>query len=87
MPGPTGRIVTLGLAAAVGVAAPAWADGIRERVSVGPGSAQANGDSGSASTSSDGRLVAFVSEASNLVPGDTNGQDDVFVTSAAAWYP
>ena len=27
----------------------------------------------------DGRLVAFVSGASNLVPGDTNGDDDVFV--------
>ncbi|MEV6238133.1 hypothetical protein [Lentzea sp. NPDC051838] len=30
--------------------------------------------------SADGRFVAFVSSASNLVPGDTNGQDDVFVT-------
>lgn len=30
--------------------------------------------------SSDGRYVAFTSSASNLVPGDTNGADDVFVT-------
>jgi Tol biopolymer transport system component len=30
--------------------------------------------------SADGRFVAFVSSASNLVPGDTNGVDDVFVT-------
>jgi hypothetical protein len=29
--------------------------------------------------SADGRLVAFTSRASNLVPGDTNNQEDVFV--------
>ena len=29
--------------------------------------------------SADGRLVTFVSRASNLVPGDTNGEPDVFV--------
>ena len=29
--------------------------------------------------SADGRIVAFISEASNLVPGDTNGKKDVFV--------
>ena len=48
---------------------------------------QANGDSGSAamnpgnslSVSFNGRHVAFVSSASNLVAGDTNGADDVFV--------
>ena len=36
--------------------------------------------------SMDGRFVAFASRASNLVPGDSNGRDDVFVydlTSAA----
>lgn len=43
---------------------------------------------GNASTSeprltSDGRLVVFESVATNLVPGDTNGQADVFVTSVA----
>lgn len=31
------------------------------------------------SISSDGRYVAFSSEASNLVKGDTNGEDDVFL--------
>src|SRR5580765_2640983 len=29
--------------------------------------------------SADGRFVAFFSDASNLVPGDTNGVGDVFV--------
>ena len=32
-----------------------------------------------AAVSSDGRWVAFVSDASNLVPGDTNGGTDVFL--------
>ena len=31
------------------------------------------------SISADGRYVAFDSNATNLVPGDTNGYDDVFV--------
>jgi Tol biopolymer transport system component len=37
----------------------------------------------SPSLSSDGRLVAFASSASNLVPGDTNGAIDVFVHDRA----
>ena len=57
------------------------------RESVGPGGAQAESDSFEPSLSADGRLVAFTSNASNLVPGDTNGRDDVFVTGAAAWRP
>ncbi len=36
-----------------------------------------------ASISADGRYVAFVSEASNLVEGDTNGQADVYVRDMA----
>ena len=34
------------------------------------------------SISADGRYVAFCSDASNLVPGDTNGKYDVFVLTA-----
>jgi hypothetical protein len=49
------------------------------RVSVASDGTQANGDSGSTSVSGDGRLVAFVSGASNLASGDTNGVADVFV--------
>ena len=49
------------------------------RVSVGPRGVQANNGSGSPSISANGRFVAFRSEASNLVPGDTNGEPDVFV--------
>ncbi len=49
------------------------------RISVRTGGAQANGPSDDAAISRDGRYVAFRSEASNLVPGDTNGQADVFL--------
>jgi Ca2+-binding RTX toxin-like protein len=50
-----------------------------QRVSVGAGGIQANGDSYSPSISADGRYVAFKSYASNLVVGDTNNTDDIFV--------
>ena len=54
-----------------------------QRVSVASNGRQANGNStrimASLSISEDGRFVAFVSEASNLVAGDTNGCMDVFV--------
>jgi Tol biopolymer transport system component len=53
--------------------------GTTERVSVGPGGAQANRDSYAPALSSDGSVVAFTSNATNLVPGDTNGLPDVFV--------
>jgi VCBS repeat-containing protein len=38
-----------------------------------------DGPSSSATVSADGRFVAFSSTASNLVPGDVNGSEDVFV--------
>ncbi len=40
---------------------------------------QANDHSSSPAISSDGRYVAFLSGASNLVPGDTNDAGDIFV--------
>jgi Tol biopolymer transport system component len=48
-------------------------------VSLGTNGANANGESRDAVMSLDGRYVAFVSDASNLVPGDTNRIPDVFV--------
>jgi Tol biopolymer transport system component len=61
--------------------------GTTERVSVDASGHEANGASGEAgpgisdgpSISADGRFVAFRSSASNLVPGDGNGKDDIFV--------
>ena len=53
--------------------------GTTERVSLSSARAQANGDSPRAVISADGRFVAFISSASNLVADDTNGVRDVFV--------
>jgi Tol biopolymer transport system component len=50
-----------------------------ERVSIASAGSQANGDSEAPSISSNGRIVAFISDATNLVAGDTNGAQDVFV--------
>ncbi|MFN0253919.1 MAG: hypothetical protein ACKV2T_44055 [Kofleriaceae bacterium] len=51
-----------------------------ERVSVDSAGLQGNRMSrGGTALSSDGRYVAFVSMATNLVPGDTNGREDMFV--------
>ena len=50
-----------------------------ERVSVSSDGRPANQTSGGGAISLYGRFVAFYSSASNLVPGDTNGRDDVFV--------
>jgi Tol biopolymer transport system component len=41
-----------------------------------------NLDSAAPAISADGRFVAFVSGASNLVAGDTNGLPDIFVAPA-----
>ncbi|MBI2899166.1 MAG: hypothetical protein HYY17_03215 [Planctomycetes bacterium] len=54
--------------------------GVTARVSVGPNGAQGNARStGVPAISADGRYVSFLSEASNLVPNDTNGTLDAFV--------
>ncbi|MCI0586754.1 MAG: hypothetical protein L0323_07950 [Planctomycetes bacterium] len=53
--------------------------GTTVRVSVDSQGAQGNAASSSPSISGNGRFVVFLSLASNLVPGDTNGARDVFV--------
>ena len=54
------------------------------RVSVSSEGVQSNGSSGESSISADGRFVAFYSEATNLVPGDTNFFRDIFVVDRGA---
>lgn len=54
------------------------------RVSVSSAGTPGNGASYGATISDDGRYVAFVSTASNLVAGDTNGVADVFVRDRVA---
>ena len=49
------------------------------RVSVDSAGNQGNSGSTEPSISADGRFVAFYSSASNIVPGDTNDSDDIFV--------
>ena len=53
--------------------------GTTERIALDSSGAQGNGASHYPSISADGRYVAFISSASNLVPGDGNGSWDVFV--------
>jgi len=53
------------------------------RVSVDSAGNQGNSDSSSPSISADGQFVAFNSKASNLVPGDTNNTDDIFVVDTS----
>ena len=50
-----------------------------ERISVAPGGGQADSGSFRPSISNDGRFIAFTSEATNLVVGDTNSALDIFV--------
>ncbi len=49
------------------------------RVSVAADGTEANGDSTYSSISGNGRYVSFLSDATNLVSGDTNGRPDIFV--------
>ena len=53
--------------------------GTTERVSVDSAGAQGDNESDFPAISADGRTVAFTSNATNLVPGDSNGYQDVFV--------
>jgi Tol biopolymer transport system component len=69
---------TLAVALALGCAALAQ-PGTTERVSVSSNEDEANDASYRSSISADGRYVAFCSYASNLVPSDTNGKEDIFV--------
>jgi Tol biopolymer transport system component len=55
------------------------APGNTTRVSVASDGTQSNHDSYNPSISADGRFVAFESEATNLVSGDTNNFRDIFV--------
>jgi Tol biopolymer transport system component len=71
---------TLLLVAVVAVLVAAGCDAVR--VSVSSAGSQGNGASFGVTLSRDANLVAFVSDASNLVSGDTNAVSDVFVRDA-----
>jgi len=60
------------------------ATGVTECVSLGPGGVVANGQCTAPDVSADGRFVSFMSEATNLVSGDTNSCQDIFVRDRLA---
>jgi hypothetical protein len=66
------------------VLTPALASTTTERVSVSSAGAEAGNDCVDGAISLDGRYVAFVSCATNLVAGDTNEMPDVFVRDRLA---
>ena len=58
--------------------------GTTRRLSVSATGAASNGTSYRPEISADGSTVVYLSAATNLVPGDTNGADDVFAVPTAA---
>ena len=83
-----GAATLAGLSCVVaGAAVPAQADlaaGTTSRASISTAGRQGDRDSNFAVISGRGRYVAFQSDATNLVPGDTNGLSDVFVRDRLA---
>ncbi len=63
------------------------AAGVIDRASVAVDFSSANADSRAPAISSDGRYVAFESDASNLVSGDTNSETDVFLRDTCLGAP
>jgi Tol biopolymer transport system component len=55
---------------------------VTRRESLSFANAQAGQNSGTPSISADGRYIAFESDATNMILGDTNGSSDVFVRDA-----
>lgn len=58
--------------------------GVTERVSVATDGTEGDGPSLRPSISADGRIIAFWSFATNLVPDDTNGYQEIFVRDRGA---
>ncbi|MFO0981364.1 MAG: calcium-binding protein [Planctomycetota bacterium] len=58
--------------------------GETKRVSIATSGAQGDGFSYAADTSADGSAIAFISDARNLVEGDTNNEGDAFVHDRVA---
>ena len=78
-------VVALTVGPAVDAAAAAGTFGsTTTRVSVKSNEAQVFSPSSLSAMSLDGNFVAFVSSAQNLVTGDTNGQQDVFLRNRVA---
>ena len=61
--------------------------GVIERSSIATDLTEADRDSGPSAISADGRFVAFISNADNLVPNDTNGVADAFLRDTCLGAP
>jgi Tol biopolymer transport system component len=70
---------SLGLAAILVLAATVGHAGQVTRISLDSAGNEGNGRTRRHSVSADGRFVAFCSDATNVVPGDANGVQDVFL--------
>ena len=60
------------------------ATGFVQRISLSSGGAQADSYSSTGGWAPDGNSVVFYSSATNLVPGDTNGEKDLFIKNLAS---
>jgi len=74
----TGALALIGLVVAC-VPPPSGPSPRQDPLTLGRNNQLGNADARSAVVSADGRWVAFVSSADNLVPGDDNGADDLFL--------
>ncbi len=77
-------VLTLALTTLVATSVGSGAPGDTARVSIASGGGEGNGDSIDPSISANGNRVVFKSRASNLVAGDTNTFDDVFLRDRSA---
>lgn len=71
--------VVVGAASVWAPSSASSAGAVTQRVNVSSTGAQANGASSIEAVTADGRFVMFASEATNLVPADTNRRADVFL--------
>lgn len=76
--------IGLGVVLLSATGSPAQFGGVPESVTRSLSGSRSDGSARSPSMSSDGRFTAFESEATDLVPGDTNNNTDVFVHDAVA---
>jgi uncharacterized repeat protein (TIGR01451 family) len=74
-----GVLAATAVVALLGPASALASHGVTAAISVDPAGLVGDSESNYADMTPDGRFVSFVSAASNLVPGDTNGVGDVFV--------
>jgi Tol biopolymer transport system component len=79
----SGLPLFLALTAVATLAPASSASGVTSAASVSSGGVEGNGNSASTQTAGSGRYVVFESNASNLVPGDTNAVSDIFLRDRA----